>query len=132
MVRNAAQLVAFLIRAFDGRVVAGCDSEDGALARCEMQIGDSIVVFGEAVGRKPHPITLAYQVDGHHAVDLAYAKALAAGATSVAKPEDQPLGHRSAVVQDLSGNQWTICTSIVVLPQPARHRRLATRHRRRT
>ena len=43
-------------------------------------------------------------------VDRAYERALQAGATSVAVPEDKPYQERSAGVKDSFGNTWYIAT----------------------
>ncbi len=44
--------------------------------------------------------------------DSVYRRALAAGATSIAEPQDHPYGDRSGGVQDPFGNQWYIATHI--------------------
>ena len=41
-------------------------------------------------------------------VDAAYDKALAAGATSIAAPEDKPYDERQCGVKDSFGNTWWI------------------------
>jgi len=46
-------------------------------------------------------------------VDAAYKRALAAGATSLSEPEDQPYGDRNAGVKDAFGNIWYIATHIL-------------------
>ncbi len=42
--------------------------------------------------------------------DAAYARALAAGATSLQEPADMFYGDRNASVKDPTGNLWTIAT----------------------
>jgi uncharacterized glyoxalase superfamily protein PhnB len=44
--------------------------------------------------------------------DATYYRALAAGATSIQQPADQPYGDRNAAVKDVFGNQWYIATQI--------------------
>jgi uncharacterized glyoxalase superfamily protein PhnB len=41
-------------------------------------------------------------------VDAVYRRALAAGATSIHEPADQPYGDRVGAVKDVFGNQWYI------------------------
>ena len=43
-------------------------------------------------------------------VDAAYRRALAAGAISIATPEDKPYAERQAGVCDSFGNTWWIAT----------------------
>jgi uncharacterized glyoxalase superfamily protein PhnB len=43
-------------------------------------------------------------------VDEVYARAMAAGATSLGEPSDQEYGERSAAVKDIGGNEWYIAT----------------------
>jgi uncharacterized glyoxalase superfamily protein PhnB len=44
--------------------------------------------------------------------DAVYRSALAAGASSISEPVDQPYGDRSGAVADAFGNQWYIATHI--------------------
>jgi uncharacterized glyoxalase superfamily protein PhnB len=47
-------------------------------------------------------------------VDEVYARALAAGATTLREPEDQPYGHRNAGVLDACGITWWIGSPVAV------------------
>jgi PhnB protein len=75
----------------------------------EAKIGDSMVVM--EVGDPPHPggtpASIYVYIDD---VDAAYGRALAAGATSVAVPEDKPYQERAAGIKDSFGNTWWIAT----------------------
>jgi PhnB protein len=75
----------------------------------EARIGDSIVVM--EVCDPPHPsgkpASIYVYVDD---VDAAYNRALAAGATSIAAPEDKPYQERAAGVKDSFVNIWYIAT----------------------
>jgi len=44
--------------------------------------------------------------------DTVYKTALAAGATSISEPKDQPYGDRSGAVKDAFGNTWYIATHV--------------------
>lgn len=75
----------------------------------EAAIGDSVVVL--EVGDPPPaigtPASLYVYVPD---VDAAYGRALEAGATEMAPPEDKPYGERAAAVKDSFGNTWWIAT----------------------
>jgi PhnB protein len=75
----------------------------------EAKIGDSMVVM--EVGDPPHPggtpASIYVYIDD---VDAAYQRALAAGATSVAAPENKPYQERAAGIKDSFGNIWWIAT----------------------
>ena len=53
-------------------------------------------------------VTLGINVDSRGAVDEAYETALAAGATSVARPVQREWGGYSAYIADPEGNRWEI------------------------
>ena len=72
------------------------------------------IMFGSTGRRTPGegyqdlgPASAYLVVDRDDEVDEIYAKALAAGATSLIVPEDQTYGGRSATVRDAEGNQWS-------------------------
>jgi PhnB protein len=81
----------------------------GKGAHVEAKIGDSMIVM--EVSDPPHPggmpASIYVYIDD---VDAAYQRALAAGATSVAAPEDKPYQERAAGVKDSFGNTWWIAT----------------------
>jgi PhnB protein len=78
-------------------------------AHVEAKIGDSMIVM--EVSDPPHPggkpASIYVYVDD---VDASYQRALAAGATSVAAPEDKPYQERAAGIKDSFGNTWYIAT----------------------
>jgi PhnB protein len=75
----------------------------------EAKIGDSMLVM--ELSDPPHPggkpASIYVYVED---VDAAYNRALAAGATSIAAPEDKPYHERAAGVKDVFGNTWYIAT----------------------
>jgi PhnB protein len=83
--------------------------EAGKGFHVEAKIGDSMIVM--EVGDPPHPsgkpASIYVYIDD---VDASYQRALAAGATSVAAPEDKPYQERAAGVKDSFGNTWWIAT----------------------
>jgi uncharacterized glyoxalase superfamily protein PhnB len=90
VVPDADAELAFLKAAFGG-VEANCQrNPDGTVMHAEINIGDSLVMLGQAGGRwQPRPAALYLWVDD---VDATYARALGAGASSESEPEDKP-GH---------------------------------------
>jgi PhnB protein len=127
-VDHASKVLAFLEQAFGGKVVDKYEGPNGTIAHCEMRIGDSVVMFGDAGmpgGHGPMPAMLSLYVDDGDAVDATYKRALAAGATSTMEPKNQFYGYRSATVKDAGGNQWTICAVIEELTKEQIERRMA-------
>ncbi len=79
---------------------------------CEIRIGDCMMMIGGGgsdVAWKGESQPMAFHIYVPD-VDEAYARALVAGATSLAQPTDQPWGERTANVKDPFGNNWYIAT----------------------
>jgi PhnB protein len=75
----------------------------------EARIGDSIIVI-EACD-PPHPSGKPASIYVYvEDVDTSYQRALEAGATSIAAPENKPYQERAAGVIDSFGNTWWIAT----------------------
>lgn len=124
-VAQSIKVLEFMKQAFGGKVVDRFDAPDGSIAHCEVMLGDSVVMFGEANpahGMEAMPASLSYYVEDGAAVDVTYERALAAGAKSLMEPKDQFYGYRSATVKDPGGNRWTIC-AIVEQVSPAEMKR---------
>jgi PhnB protein len=99
VVSDLAGQIAFLRAVFD----ATGDAPVGRPA--EIRIGDSVVLVTPAGDRAVFPAFLyVYVADA----DVAYDRALAAGATSLEEPFDTPYGDRRAMVRDPCGNVWQI------------------------
>ena len=126
VVPGTGKVLAFLQAAFGGQVIDRYDGPDGTVGHVEIRIGDSVVMGGDPMhGMEVRPATLALYVEDGAAVDAAYQKALAAGATSVREPADQFYGYRSATVKDPGGNQWTVCAVVEQVSSEEAHRRMA-------
>jgi PhnB protein len=109
-VQGVADLIAFVRGAFDAQVRFQMSHPDGSIGHAEVQIGNSVIMMGEARGDwKPMPAALYLYVED---TDAVYRRALAAGATSLREPEDQFYGDRNAGVKDSAGNYWWIATHV--------------------
>ena len=108
VVRSAPTLIEFLTRVFDAVELDRTLRSDGRVANVTLKIGDSWLMAGEAAApREPFPAMLYVYVPD---VDATYARALAAGATSVMAPSDMFYGDRNAGVRDAGGNEWWMAT----------------------
>ena len=110
VVAGVGNLIEFLTRVFGATEKMRMPRPDGSIGHAEVQLGDSVIMMGEPQGDSgsmPGMIHL-YLAD----VDAVYRRALAAGATSLREPADQPYGDRMAGVKDGFGNQWRIAAPI--------------------
>jgi PhnB protein len=100
---EAKKLIDFLKAAFLAEV-GECFEENGHVRHAELRIGDSMIEVSEPRGvYTPTTAGIHYYVPD---VDAVYARAVAAGATSIAAPTDHPYGERGASIQDPCGNFW--------------------------
>ena len=100
-------LADFLIRVFDAVETNVMDNPGHGIHR-EMRIGNSMVMLGETGEQKPglsRPSAFHVFVED---ADATFARAIAAGGTSMGDPEDRPYGERSGFVRDPYGNSWYI------------------------
>lgn len=104
-VRRPAELIGFVQEAF-GAVESFRTTGPAGGMHAEVRIGDSMVMIGgmESLETESPAAIYLYVAD----VDRTYSRALAAGATSMLPPTDQPYGDRNAWVKDPFGNTWYI------------------------
>jgi PhnB protein len=109
-IAGVAAVIEFVKEAFGATERGRMARPDGTVMHAEVQIGDSVVMLGEATSEwRPMPSNLhLYMPD----VDAVYERALQAGATSLRPPADQFYGDRSAGVKDVAGNSWWIATHV--------------------
>lgn len=110
IVKGVPRLIDFLTQVFGATEMSRFAGPDGDVGHAELKIGESMIMMGEAGAQWPaSPASLMVYVED---TDAAYARALAAGATSLTEPSNQFYGDRSANVRDPFGNQWFIATHV--------------------
>jgi PhnB protein len=108
--QGVGKLIEFLKAAFGAVELQRHEEPNGRIAYATVRIGDSIIEMNEARDQwTPMPMSLHLYVPD---TDALYERAIAAGATSVRPPADQPYGDRAAGVADAFGNQWFIATHL--------------------
>ncbi|MCI0356834.1 MAG: VOC family protein [Acidobacteria bacterium] len=108
IVKGASKLFDFCLQAFGAEEKGRVPLPDGTVQHAEIQIGDSMVEMGDAGGKwAPMPAALHLYVPD---ADAVYERAIAAGATSLYAPMDQPYGDREGGITDPCGNSWYIAT----------------------
>jgi len=104
-------LADFLVRTFDAVETLVTDNPGHGIHR-ELRIGSSMVMLGETGDQKSglsRPVALHVFVDD---VDATFARAIAAGGTSLGEPEDRHYGERAGFVRDAYGNHWYLATAL--------------------
>jgi PhnB protein len=105
----AAAVMAFAKAAFGATERVRVPAGDGKVMHAEMQIDDSVLELSDGSAQwPPKPCSLHLYVPD---VDGAYRRALAAGASSLYEPMDQPYGDRECGVIDGGGNYWFVATN---------------------
>ncbi|MBN8735066.1 MAG: VOC family protein [Xanthomonadales bacterium] len=111
LVSSAGRMLAFLKATFDAVELYKRELPDGTIKHAEVRIDDSVIMLGERPNGPDGGIRCSTHVYVPDA-DVAYQRALAAGATSIVAPRDQPYGDRSSGVRDPEGNIWWIGTHL--------------------
>ncbi|WP_428267527.1 VOC family protein [Haliangium sp.] len=116
VVRNAAAVIDFYVRAFGAVERTRMAMPDGRLMHAEVQIGDSVVMLSDempefgatsplSLGGTPFGMML--YVDD---VDATFAGAVEAGAEAKQPVQDMFWGDRYGMVKDPSGHEWGLAT----------------------
>jgi PhnB protein len=107
---GADRLIDFVVKGCGAEVAERYDGPDGKVMHAKLRLGNSIIELSDAHGPyQPMPTTIHYYLAD---TDAAYARAIAAGATSLRTPRDEVFGDRSAGVTDPFGNRWFFATHI--------------------
>jgi uncharacterized glyoxalase superfamily protein PhnB len=124
IVADPAATIDFLVRAFGAVEKERFGDESGAIHHAEVEIGGARIMMGGARGDWPPMPCMNYVYVPD--TDLAYARALEAGATSLMEPADQFYGDRNAGVKAPDGNLWWIATHVEdVSPEEMKRRHAA-------
>jgi PhnB protein len=116
IVEGATRLLDFIVQTFDAEVLINVPAPGGTIMHAAVRIGDSIVEMGDAGGQWPR-VAPPMHVYLENAAE-AYERALAAGATSLFAPMDQPYGDREAGIVDPLGVPWFLATRLENGPRP--------------
>ena len=107
---GASRLIDFICAAFGGTVTFRKDRPDGSLMHCEMQVGDSMLMLGDATAEfGPMPASLYLYVND---CDAVFRSALDAGGVSVFPMMTLPSGERYGGIKDPCGNIWWVATHV--------------------
>src|SRR5690349_9596735 len=97
VVDEASKLIAYLKKAFGGKMTYLLNTDDGRVMHSTVRIGDSEVMITDSMDQFPAGTAKLYvYVDD---VDATYKQATAAGGTSLREPTDEFYGDRSAGVK---------------------------------
>jgi PhnB protein len=114
----SADAIAFCVKAFGAKERLRMQDAKGHVNHAEIEIGDSCIMMADEA---PQMEALSPEHYGGCAIslliytedcDTMFKQALAAGATSLREPADQPYGDRMSGVQDPFGYKWWIATHV--------------------
>lgn len=116
--RGRAEAISFYVKAFGAKERFRVPDKEGKITHAEIEIGDSCVMMADEAPQMDafssehyggSPASLLIYTEN---CDAMYTQAVAAGATSVREPADQPYGDRMSGVKDPFGYKWWIATHI--------------------
>ncbi len=111
IIKDAAQFIDFLKRAFDAFEFGRVENSDGSIGHAEVRVGSSTLMIAD--GKKEWrdtPVFLSIYVDD---ADEVFAQALKAGAAQVTEMTTfNILGDRTGRIRDPFGNIWWIQTHL--------------------
>lgn len=129
-VDGAARAIDFYTAAFGARERMRLEAPGGKLGHAEIEIGGGVVMLSDPwpgshsappPAGGPVPVTIHLYVED---VDAGFARAIAAGATSVMPVKDQFYGDRSGMVRDPFGHVWYLATHVEDVPPEEMGRRM--------
>lgn len=116
VMKDAGQVVNFLLTVFEAEILCQYDRPDGTIMHMELKIGDSVIMMGQATEKWAES---ACQLHIYVADATAtYNRAIEAGAVSILEPErKEGDSDRRGGVRDPGGNIWWIASREVVAEQ---------------
>jgi PhnB protein len=130
-VRGAAKALEFYKAAFGAKEIMRFEMPGGVVAHAEIEIGDSRIMLADEMPEYGNrgPESLGGASGGLCIflpnVDVAFAKAVAAGAKTTKPVQDQFYGDRSGTVTDPFGHVWTLSTHVEDVSVEEMQRRMA-------
>ena len=115
-VQNASRAIEFYSKALGAKEVMRMEAPGGKIGHAELKIGDSMLMLSDEMPQSK--VRSPQSVGGTTAgiflyvenVDAFFDKAVAAGAKTVAKPEDMFWGDRFGSFMDPFGHHWSVAT----------------------
>ena len=106
IIPDTANFLAFMKAVFNAEEQMIVPRADGGIMHGEIRIGDAVIMFSNVTEQfSAKPAGMFIYVDD---VKETYAKAIAAGATSIMEPAQQSYGF-SCGFKDAFGNDWWPC-----------------------
>jgi PhnB protein len=121
VVGDAAAAIDFYVKAFDATEMMRLPGPDGKIMHACVEINGRPVFLNDdfpeySDGKSMTPTALGGTPVTIHLhgpdVDARFQRAIDAGATAIAEPEDQFWGDRYAIVRDPFGHQWSLAESV--------------------
>jgi PhnB protein len=107
---NAAGLIDFIQKAFDGKLTFITKGDDGKVMHATVTIGDSTIMISDAMeGMSSQTAMLYLYLED---ADNVFKKATQAKATSIRELKTEFYGDRAGAVKDQWGNVWWISTHV--------------------
>jgi PhnB protein len=114
MVNSAAEAIEFYKKAFGATEIFRIAFPNGKITHSEIQIGQSVVMLGDADGPFRDPKSLGGSSVGMHVyvenVDALFVQAVNSGAKEVQPMQDIFYGDRTAMLEDPYGHIWVLLT----------------------
>jgi len=110
VVDNAAKLIDFIKKAYDGKVSFISNRDDKKIMHAMVTIGTSTIMIADTMEGTPAKTGMLYLYLEN--ADDVFKKAIDAKATSVQEPRTEFYGDRAGAVKDEWGNVWWIATHV--------------------
>ena len=110
IVADAAATIKFLHEVFAATVLRKFPDAQGRLMHAEVRIDDTVIMLADSA--PDWPAVPSYVHIYVSDVDATYARALAAGATSVQEPAKKDDDDKRGGVRDVGGTTWWIATRL--------------------